>query len=109
MWCSIRRNSKRGAGLCSLGAVASLMLWASTATATDAAISAEEMQRVYEEVKTPFKYGIVVRPGDGELVDCPSVFRFGGKWFMVYVAAKDKIGYQTFLAESTDLLSWKAL
>jgi predicted GH43/DUF377 family glycosyl hydrolase len=73
------------------------------------AVSADEMRRVYEEVKTPFKYGIVVRPGAGEAVDCPSVFRFGKKWFMLYVAIKDKVGYETFLAESSDLLNWKPL
>ena len=72
-------------------------------------ISAPEMQRVYDEVKTPFKYGIVIRPAANEMVDCPSVFRWGAKWFMVYVAIRDKIGYQTFLAESADLLHWRTL
>ena len=57
------------------------------------------MQRIYDEVKTPFKYGIVLRPADNESVDCPNVFRHGGKWYMVYVAIKEKVGYQTFLAQ----------
>src|SRR3954463_8552843 len=48
-------------------------------------VTAEEMKRVYEEVRTPFKYGVVVRPGEGKKVDCPSVFRFGGKWWMTYI------------------------
>src|SRR5262249_43582728 len=61
------------------------------------------------EVKTPFKYGIVLRPGEHESIDCPSVFRFSGKWYMVYIAIKDKIGYETFLAGSNDLLQWTKL
>ena len=74
-----------------------------------AVVSDAEMQRVYTEVKTPFKQGIVVRPAAGEVVDCPSVFRFGEKWFMVYVANRDKVGYETLLAESADLVNWKPL
>ena len=64
---------------------------------------------MYEEVKTPFKYGIILRPGEHESIDCPNVFRFGDKWYMVYIAIKDKVGYETFLAESKDLLHWKTL
>ncbi len=72
-------------------------------------VPATDMQRVYAEVKTPFKYGIVLRPGPGEIVDCPSVFRFAGQWFMLYVASRDKVGYETHLATSADLLNWTAL
>jgi predicted GH43/DUF377 family glycosyl hydrolase len=72
-------------------------------------VPASEMQRIYDEVKTPFKYGIVVHPGDKESFDCPNVFRHEGKWYMVYVAIKEKIGYQTYLARSDDLLAWKPL
>jgi predicted GH43/DUF377 family glycosyl hydrolase len=68
-----------------------------------------EMQRVFGEVKTPFKYGIVLRPGEKESLDCPNVFRHGGTWYMVYVAITEKVGYQTFLAQSDDLLVWKPL
>jgi predicted GH43/DUF377 family glycosyl hydrolase len=68
------------------------------------------MQRVYDEVKTPFKYGIVLQPeSKDELIDCPNVFRYGDKWYMLYVAIKDKVGYETYLAESDDLLAWKPL
>lgn len=72
-------------------------------------VSPAAMQRVYDEVKTPFKYGIVLRGEPGELVDCPNVFRHAGRWFMIYVANKDKIGYQTCLARSDDLLHWEKL
>ncbi|MCX7866415.1 MAG: hypothetical protein N2438_04735, partial [Limisphaera sp.] len=41
------------------------------------------LQRIYEEVKTPYKYGIVLRAPPGRKVDCPNVFRFGGRWYMV--------------------------
>jgi hypothetical protein len=67
------------------------------------------MQRIYDEVKTPFKYGIVLRPPENASIDCPNVFRFDGKWYMVYVGITEKIGYETFLAGSDDLLAWKPL
>jgi predicted GH43/DUF377 family glycosyl hydrolase len=74
------------------------------------AIDASAMQRVYEEVKTPFKYGVVLKGSDtNELVDCPSVFRFGEHWYMMYAAISKKVGYQTFLASSDDLLHWTKL
>ncbi|MBX3433434.1 MAG: hypothetical protein KF847_08950 [Pirellulales bacterium] len=72
-------------------------------------VDAESMQAVYEEVKTPFKVGIVLRPGAGQLIDCPNVFRGTDAWYMVYVAIADKIGYQTFLAKSADLVRWEPL
>ena len=68
------------------------------------------MQHIYDEVKTPFKYGVVLAgAGTNELVDCPSVFRNGGRWYLMYVAITNKIGYQTFLARSDDLLHWQKL
>ena len=58
------------------------------------AISESEMQRVYDEVKTPYKYGVVLEPASkDEYFDCPNVFRHGDKWYMLYVAIKDKVGY----------------
>ena len=73
------------------------------------AVPDSEMQRVYEEVKTPHKYGIILRPGEGESVDCPNVFRHGDRWYMLYVSIKDEVGYETHLAESDDLLRWNTL
>ncbi len=66
------------------------------------------MQRVYEEVKTPFKYGIVMRGEGKHYIDCPSVFRHAGRWYMVYIVF-DGDGYETRLANSDDLLEWKPL
>ncbi|TAK94516.1 MAG: hypothetical protein EPO07_16595, partial [Verrucomicrobia bacterium] len=74
---------------------------------TGRAVDETTMQRVFEEVKTPFKYGIVLRGETNQLVDCPSIFRSGKTWFMMYVAITDKVGYETFLATSRDLLHWE--
>ncbi len=75
-------------------------------------ISQEEMQRIYHEVRTPYKYGMVVAPTDNyHKIDCPTVFRVGDKWLMTYVVyngkdGTDGRGYETWLAESDDLLHW---
>ena len=46
-------------------------------------ISKQVMQQIYEEVKTPYKYGMVVAPQDNyHKIDCPMVYREGGKWYM---------------------------
>lgn len=73
------------------------------------AVSSETMQRIHDEVKTPFKYGIVVPAGLNEAVDGPKVFRHDGSWYMIFVSFRDKIGYETHLARSDDLLHWKQL
>jgi predicted GH43/DUF377 family glycosyl hydrolase len=73
-------------------------------------VSAETMRRIHDEVKTPHKYGVVLKGGTAtELVDCPSVFRHRGRWYMMYVAIRDDAGYETFLARSDDLLRWEKL
>ena len=73
-------------------------------------VKGEVMRQIYEEVKTPYKYGIVIPEGDGgEWVDCPNVFRHNGRWYMMFVAIKDKVGYETHLAVSDDLLHWERL
>lgn len=64
------------------------------------------MKQVYEEVKTPFKYGIVLAaPDSAKKADSPTVFRLNGKWYMTYIIF-DGIGYETWIAESDDLLHW---
>lgn len=68
-----------------------------------------EMQKVYEEVKTPYKYGMVVVPDDAsKKVDCPSVYKKGKYWYMTYVVF-DGRGYETWLSRSKNLLDWKPL
>jgi predicted GH43/DUF377 family glycosyl hydrolase len=69
-------------------------------------ISSETMQKVYEEIKTPFKYGLVMAPADvSKKIDCPTVFRKNSKWYMSYIMF-DGRGYETWLATSKDLLHW---
>lgn len=65
------------------------------------------MQEIYEEIKTPYKYGLVmVPPNDSLKMDCPSIFRRGGKWYVTYLMY-DGRGYETWLGESDDLLHWE--
>src|SRR5665647_630813 len=65
------------------------------------------MQNIYKEIKTPFKYGLVMVPSDdAKKIDCPSIFRKDGKWIMSYLIF-DGRGYEIWIAESEDLLNWK--
>jgi len=72
-------------------------------------VSGKLMREIHEQVKTPHKVGVVIPAGPGELLDCPNVFRHGGRWYMMFVANKDMVGYETHLAVSDDLLTWKRL
>ena len=68
----------------------------------------DEMERIYNEVKTPFKYGVVVeQPDSSKMVDSPTIFQQNGRWFMTYIVF-DGQGYETWLSESEDLLHWKS-
>ncbi|QDU90401.1 Glycosyl hydrolases family 43 [Pirellulimonas nuda] len=69
-------------------------------------ISQAAMDSVNAELSTPYKYGVLLTPGDGEYYDCPNVFRYDDKWWMVFVKTRDLVGYETCLAESDDLLHW---
>ncbi|MFT3870713.1 MAG: glycosyl hydrolase [Nibricoccus sp.] len=78
------------------------------------AIRSADLRRVYEEAKTPYKYGVVIAAPPGKKVDCPNVFRHNGRWWMIYVQLEnlpngEPRGYSTQLAVSDDLLSWKSL
>lgn len=71
-----------------------------------------EMEKVYQELKTPYKYGMVITGTEDEGtvdVDCPCVFRYGEMWYMTYVSYNmaEGIGYRTHLASSEDLLHWQ--
>ena len=69
-------------------------------------VSREVMEKTYAEIKTPFKYGLVLVPPDAtKKIDCPTVFRKGHRWYMTYLVF-DGRGYETWLARSNDLLSW---
>ncbi|WP_207535196.1 glycosylase [Desertivirga arenae] len=68
-----------------------------------------KMQEIYEEVKTPYKYGLVMVPSDNsQKMDCPTVFRKGSKWYLTYVIFNGR-GYETWLAKSNNLLNWENL
>ena len=84
-------------------------------TAAQKQVNQNEMQHIYEQVKTPYKYGLVVAPEDNNhKIDCPTVFRVGDKWMMTYVVyngkgGTDGRGYETWIAQSDNLLEWKTL
>lgn len=69
-------------------------------------VPAEVMQTIYEEVKTPYKYGVIIKHPEGHMVDCPTVFRHDSRWYMLYIIFDNKKGYETWLASSDDLLNW---
>ncbi len=72
-------------------------------------VDAEIMQRTYDEIKTPHKYGLVfVHPDTSIMMDCPTIFRKEDKWYMTYFTY-DGQGYETWIAESQNLLQWKEL
>ncbi|WNH11453.1 glycosylase [Thalassobellus suaedae] len=72
-------------------------------------ITKEVMEEIYNEIKTPYKYGLIMVPTDNSYkMDCPSIFKKDGKWFMTYLIFEGR-GYETWLAESNDLLNWKHL
>ncbi|HEX5026127.1 MAG TPA: glycosylase [Agriterribacter sp.] len=69
-------------------------------------VSPEVLQQVFEKVKTPFKFGIVLSaPDSTKMVDSPTIFRINSKWYMSYIIFDGK-GYETWLATSDDLLHW---
>ncbi len=69
-------------------------------------VSQETMGKIYNEVKTPYKYGIVLKhPDSTKLVDSPTIYRMKNLWYMTYIVFDGK-GYETWLAESKNLLNW---
>ena len=70
------------------------------------AVTECEMEKVYAEIKTPFKYGVIIeQPDSNKLIDSPTIFRENDMWYMTYIIF-DGQGYETWLAESKDLLNW---
>lgn len=95
--------------------IAVVMVWMCCIAQAVWGIGKDEMQRIYEEVRTPYKYGLVVAPSDNyHKIDCPTVFREGNRWYMTYVVynGKDGLdgrGYETWLASSDNLLEWTTI
>ncbi len=72
-------------------------------------VSQQVMKQIFDEVKTPYKYGLVLVPdSSSKKIDCPSVFRKGKNWYMTYIVF-DGRGYETWLAKSNNFLEWKTL
>src|SRR5690606_15816703 len=62
------------------------------------------MEEIYQEIRTPYKYGLVMVPENNSYkLDCPSVFRHQDNWYMTYLIF-DGRGYETWLAKSSNLL-----
>lgn len=70
----------------------------------------EIVERIYEQIKTPYKYGPVLKI-EGRKTDSPVVFKRAGKYYMSYVSidADCQTGYTTHIAESDDLLHWRCI
>lgn len=69
-------------------------------------VSVETMESIYQEVKTPYKYGLVMVPNDIQhKFDCPTIFKKGKEWYMTYLIFSGR-GYETWLSKSRDLLHW---
>ncbi|PTX97877.1 hypothetical protein DB354_06250 [Opitutus sp. ER46] len=66
----------------------------------------ERMQAVYEELKTPYKWGPVLNGPNGTRVDNPRVFRAKDTWYMTYNHVEGSGGYEGWLATSDDLVRW---
>ena len=67
------------------------------------------MKEIYKKIKTPYKYGAVVKFEDS-FTDSPTVFRYNNKWYMYYVRISkscESSGYETHFSSSDDLLNWK--
>jgi predicted GH43/DUF377 family glycosyl hydrolase len=67
----------------------------------------------FDRIGTPYKFGNLVLTASGQdgafdkvSVDCPFVFKHDGHFYMTFVAF-DGAGYQTGLASSPDLVTWK--
>lgn len=72
-------------------------------------VSPNEMKKIYEEVKTPNKYGLVMTGLEkGKSADCPTIFRSDERWYMYYFVF-DGRGYETWMAVSDNLLAWQTL
>jgi len=89
--------------------IALLSLLGLNAISAQNAISPNEMKQIYEEVKTPYKYGLVMPGADKrKATDCPTIFQREERWYMYYFVF-DGRGYETWMAVSDDLLKWQTL
>jgi predicted GH43/DUF377 family glycosyl hydrolase len=72
-------------------------------------VPANVMEKMYHEIKTPFKYGVVFKhPDSTRMLDSPTIFRKAGKWYMAYIVF-DGQGYETWMAKSDNLINWVSM
>ncbi len=67
-----------------------------------------EMEQLYEKIKTPHKFGAVMK-WDTHFTDSPTVFFKDGFFYMYFIAINKDCsvsGYETHLAKSKDLMHW---
>ena len=84
--------------------VFSVLLGACTKKKLPKTVSQQKMEEIYNEIKTPYKYGLVLIPDSSSFkMDCPTIFRKDNKWVMTYIVF-DGRGYETWLAQSDNLL-----
>lgn len=93
---------------CALFSMTAASAWSAEGKDASQTVSEKTMSRIYDEVKTPCKYGVVVSGENGAAVDSPSVFRYKNRWYMLYITFEGT-GYETQLAVSDDLLRWEKL
>ncbi|MFN5423242.1 MAG: glycosylase [bacterium] len=83
-----------------------MIFFSCTSTRNSTAVSEKKMLDIYEKIKTPYKHGVVFKhPDSTKLIDSPSIFRWKKKWWMTYIIF-DGRGYETWLAESDNLVDW---
>ena len=70
----------------------------------------EVLERIYEQIKTPYKHGAVLKLA-GRMTDSPVVFKRDGVYYMSFVSIDYECttGYSTRIAASCDLLHWEVL
>ena len=67
-------------------------------TSAQQTIPQETMEQIYQEIKTPYKYGLVILPpNSADMIDSPTLFKKGKTWYMTYIIF-DGRGYETWIA-----------
>ena len=108
----MKRNAADAAGKILIFIFILFLVMGLSATAQGTVVDAATMQAIYDEVRTPYKFGVVIYRDSvlNRNIDCPTVFRYGDYWYMVYVQSEvSPSGYSTQLARSRNLWEWERL
>lgn len=99
-------SMKTGFTIASLVSLVAVPVVGETAVVVKSILEYQEMVKIYELLKTPYKYGAVVK--EDYWTDSPSVFFHDNKWYMTYIGYNaEKEGYESYIANSTDLVTWE--